>query len=264
MDLRLPHVRAFLVVAEELHFGRAAARLRVGQPLVSRHVRALEDELHAPLLVRTSRHVELTDAGRAAIPHFRALLDLADRLAGAVADAAAGMTGVVTVGFAPSTIDRYMPPLIEAMGERYPRVELRTIQPRIADARSLLLRGELDGMVVRGIGATEGLVATELQREPLFAAIPDAHPLARRDSLDVPDFDGESLVIVHPVGMDPASITERRLREFGLAPSAIRYTTSIPAALAYVAAGVGINPRVPASSTQERAGVTYVPIDGRR
>src|SRR5215813_13043290 len=99
MDPQLRHVRSFVAVAEELHFGRAAARLGLAQPAVSRHVRALEAAVGAPLLERTSRSTKLTDAGRAALGPARELLASADRLVHA-GDA----RGEVTVGFVASTL----------------------------------------------------------------------------------------------------------------------------------------------------------------
>jgi DNA-binding transcriptional LysR family regulator len=248
MDLRLRHLRSFLAVAEERHFGRAAARLGIAQPAVSRHVRTLEDELGAALLVRTSRHTELTEAGLAALAPARDMLAAADRLA-----AAAGARGGVTAGFIAPTLHAYA----GALGP-----DVHIAQLRHADLADAVRRGTVDFAIARWLPDAPDLVQTHLTDDAVLAAVSSTHPLAARDALDPADQHGEPLILVErrawPAGYDASLAT---LRELGIELSALRHTTSQAAAFALVAAGAGIY-RIAASAATPRPGVTYVPIAG--
>ena len=131
MDLELQHLRSFVAVAEERHFGRAALRLGLSQPHVSRHVRALEEALGVALLTRTSRRTDLTDAGRRALEDGRDALAAVERLR-ARAVAAPGRVGVAFVW---STLAGFLAPLVAAAADARPRVELSVSQLRLVEAR---------------------------------------------------------------------------------------------------------------------------------
>jgi DNA-binding transcriptional LysR family regulator len=261
-DPDLRHLRSFVAVAEEGHFGRAAQRLGIAQPAVSRHVRALEAALGAELLIRTSRRTELTDAGRAALERARALLADADRLRAAVAAAAGGETGAVRVGFVASTTDGYLAPLVAAVTRALPGIRLETVQVHPGRTGAALRRGDVDLVVARPLASDPDLVERPLTAEPTVAAIPAGHPLAVRDRLAPADLDGEVVIAVRratwPAGYD-ASLA--RLREHGAEPREVVEAASVPAALALVAAGLGIY-RLPRTRAADRAGVALVPIDG--
>jgi DNA-binding transcriptional LysR family regulator len=258
IDLR--HLRSFVAVAEERHFGRAATRLGIAQPAVSRHVRALETALGAELLVRTSRRTELTDAGRAALAHAGALLGDADRLTRAVAAAGAGTAGRVTVAFVASTTPGYLAPLVRAVDAELPAIALGTTQVPSAGVGDALRRGDADLAVTRPLLSEPGLVEIELAQEPVVAALPAGHPLAARPDIALGDLDGETHVMVRrsawPAGYDAAL---RALRERGVEPAEVREAGSVAAALALVAAGAGVY-RLAASAAAPRDGVVYVTV----
>jgi DNA-binding transcriptional LysR family regulator len=260
MDPDLRHLRSFLAVVEERHFGRAAQRLGIAQPAVSRHVRALEAALGSPLLVRTSRSTDLTEAGRAAVAPARDVLAASDRLQTAVEAAASGAGALVTVGFVASTARGWLAPIVEAMATQHPDVELRAVQARMNQVAASLRRGELDAAISRPLYDVE-LVELPLAEEAIVLAVPDGHRLAGRARIELSELTGETLIAVErrvfPAGY-AASMAQ--LRDAGAEPARIRHTTSPAAALGLVAAGVGVF-RLPASAATPTSGVTYVPVD---
>jgi len=246
MDPQLRHVRSFVAVAEELHFGRAAARLGIAQPAVSRHVRALEEVVGAPLLKRTSRSTELTDAGHAALGPARELLAVAARLG-----EAAAAQGAVTVGFIASTLQGWSG-----------RVRGHIVQLRHTDVAPAVRRGTVDLAIARWVPSATDLTQTQIGADGMVVAVPEDHRFASRESIEPAELGGEPAVMMErriwPDGYDAAFAI---LREQGIEPGPIHHTTSPAAALALVAAGTGLF-RLAASSAVPRPGVIYVPIDG--
>src|SRR5216117_3208020 len=123
MDLR--HLRYFVAVAEELHFGRAAARLHMAQPPLSQQILRLEAELGVELLRRNRRSVQLTDAGRLLLEQSRPLLAQAERIEQLVGEAGTGEVGQLGVGFVGSATYEALPRILREFRARFPSVELR-------------------------------------------------------------------------------------------------------------------------------------------
>jgi LysR family transcriptional regulator, benzoate and cis,cis-muconate-responsive activator of ben and cat genes len=244
MDPQLRHVRSFVAVAEELHFGRAAARLGIAQPAVSRHVRALEEVVGAPLLKRTSRSTELTDTGHAALGPARELLAVAARLI-----EAASARGEVTVGFVASTLQGWSG-----------RVRAHIVQLRRNDLAPAVRRGTVDLAIARWVPNATDLVQTQIGEDGVVVAVPEAHRFARRESIEPAELGGEPAVMLErriwPDGYDTVLAT---LREEGIETGPVHHTTSPAAALALVAAGTGLY-RIAASAAAPFPGVAYVPI----
>src|ERR1700749_4678303 len=177
MELR--HLRYFVVVAEELHFRRAAERLHMSQPPLSQQIRALEEEVGATLLLRTQRKVELTGAGAAFLQRAREIL-------GAVEDAALearrvqrGEVGRLAIGFVGSAMYSVVPERLRAFRDRHPDVGLRLHELGTTEQLRRLDDGRLDIGFIRAPGSRPGLSTETVLREPVVAAPPDGHPLAR-------------------------------------------------------------------------------------
>ncbi|WP_449278805.1 LysR substrate-binding domain-containing protein [Leucobacter sp. GX24907] len=206
MDLR--QVECAVAVAEELHFGRAADRLRVPQPSLSRQVRDLERELGVRLFERTSRRVEITAAGEAFVDSAGRLLAMVDETRSAARAAAEGATGRVTLGFVSSAAIRALPAVIALQRERAPRVRVTLREMSSTGQVEALRARSIDVGIVRDLADPEGLRTTPLFREPLYAAVPLGHPLLGSGS----NGDGGS-----DADRDSASGVEcRRLVEFDL------------------------------------------------
>ncbi len=189
------HLRAFVAVAEELHFGRAARRLYVAQPAVSQLVRGLEAELGVTLLERTSRRVSLTWAGRVLLEEARDLLDREALLVDRMRRICAGETGEVGLGTIPALPPDLIPGLLTAFRVRLPDVTVvaRSLAPGLT-AAAALDQPDVDIALLRGEVTEAGISTAEVARERVGVALPAADPLAARASLVATDLEGRAFV----------------------------------------------------------------------
>ncbi|MGO8839413.1 MAG: LysR family transcriptional regulator [Limisphaerales bacterium] len=194
MELR--HLRYFVTVTELLNFTRAATRLRVAQPALSRQIRDLEDELGAPLLERNSRGVRLTEAGAVFLPEARAVLQRAGEAAQAVRAVVRGERGEIHVGYAPTPTVELLPCALHAFQNLAPGVRV-TLHDLSTEE---MLRGLHDGkldlclMVRPAPKALRGLRFELLREYPMCVAVSRAHPLAKLKRVTVERLVREPLV----------------------------------------------------------------------
>jgi DNA-binding transcriptional LysR family regulator len=198
MELRT--LRYFVAVAEELHFGRAAARLHMSQPPLSRAVKQLEADVGAALLHRSSAGVTLTPAGTVLLDEARTLLDRADRVRVRVAAAAGAAT--ITVGILGDSTDRGATRLAAAYRRRHPGVEVRVRETDLTDPTCGLRAGLVDVALTRGPFDGTGLTVHELRADPVGAVLRADDPLARRDHLKLAELAGRRW-FQFPDGTDP-------------------------------------------------------------
>ncbi|GII85004.1 LysR family transcriptional regulator [Sphaerisporangium siamense] len=198
MELRT--LRYFVAVAEELHFGRAAARLYMSQPPLSRAIRRLEADVGAVLLHRSAAGVTLTPAGTVLLDEARTLLDRADRIRVRVAVAAGAAT--ITVGILGDGSDPGAMRLAAAYRRRHPGVEVRVRETDLTDPTCGLRAGLVDVALTRGPFEETGLTVRELRADPVGAVLRADDPLARRDRLRLADLAGRRW-FQFPGGTDP-------------------------------------------------------------
>ncbi|SEF35442.1 DNA-binding transcriptional regulator, LysR family [Amycolatopsis pretoriensis] len=198
MELRT--LRYFVAVAEELHFGRAAARLHMSQPPLSRAVKQLEADVGAVLLVRSAAGVALTPAGSALLDEARALLEQADQARVRVASAA-GATAI-TVGILADSADPDATRLADAYRRRHPGVEVRVRDTDLTDPTCGLRAGLVDVALTRGPFDDAGLTVHRLREDPVGAVLRADDPLARRDHLRLADL-ADRRWFRFPDGTDP-------------------------------------------------------------
>ncbi|MFF0740435.1 LysR substrate-binding domain-containing protein [Streptomyces sp. NPDC004111] len=192
MELR--QLKYFVAVAEELHFGRAAERLHIVQPAVSQQVRRLEREFGVTLFDRSKRAVRLTEAGRALLPHARALL-AAERSVAEAMDAVRGeQESTLRIGTSVG-LGLRLDGVLTALSERAPRLLVELVSAPTATRLQQVRDGDLDATFVRGAHHAPGLELLPLWRDELVAALPAAHPLAQRDRVDLADLAGLPLRI---------------------------------------------------------------------
>lgn len=243
MDLR--HLRYFLHVAEEMHFGRAAQQLGISQPPLSKQIRALEDELGVRLFDRTSRRVRLTEAGRLFAPEARKALDQADKAAQIARRAQRAEIGRLGLGF--TTSGPFVPLVARALHrfrQSYPDVELILREQGRDEQIEGVRTRQLDIGIVRDYRTPvlpEGMVAQCLQREEMILALREDHRLARRaEPPRIADLEDEPLVLYGPP--NGTGFTEHFFalcEEAGFVPKIAHEARSLSTLLGLVAAGFG-------------------------
>jgi len=261
MELR--HLRYFVAVAEELHFGRAADRLEMSQPPLSQQIRRLEGELGVELFRRTKRDVQLTAAGRVFLPRARGLLLEADRAVETARQAARGVVGRLEVGYIPTAEIRIVPRLHALFRKRLPRVELGLHQMPPAELADALRQSSLDVALVRLPMDEDGIRTTPFLREPLLVAVKAGSALSRSRSIQPEQLHRMPLLMFpHRVAPGLHDSIAAYFRNAGSAPSLRDAISSIGGGLGLVAAGVGVC-LVPEAVRDVRfRGVTYRPLAG--
>lgn len=193
MELR--HLRYFLVLAEELHFGRAAQRLAISQPPLSVAIRQLEDQVGARLFERSSKAVRLTPAGQALCESARDVLARAQEAASQARDVAAGLAGRLHIGFVGAMLYRGLPQALCAFQAQHPVVRVRLAELNSHDQILELLHGRLDLGFIHTSRIPDELRYRLLLREPFVCCLPSGHALARRRTLSVSDLRAEPFVL---------------------------------------------------------------------
>lgn len=193
-------LRGFVTVADELHFGRAAERLRMTQPPLSRQIQKLERTVGAQLLERDNRKVELTPAGVAFLAEARRLLGLADGALEQTRRVQAGSTGTVRIGFTATSTFGVLPRLLEQVEASLPDLHLDLREMVTREQIAGLLAGELDLGLARPPFDPTTLASRPLHREALILAVPSQHRLAGQSKRARPqDIAGEPLIMYSPV-----------------------------------------------------------------
>ena len=260
MELR--QLRYFVVLAEELHFHRAAERLFVSQPPLSQHIRALEKELGVALFQRTTRKVILTEPGRAFLEQARKILgdvDAAVRLTQRVEE---GRSGRLTVGFIHSTAYTLLPLVLQLSRSTLPGVELRLQELMVDRQIDALLERKIDVGIVRMPVTHAGVHAQPLLHEHLVVAIPEGSPLLGLQRVPVRRLAGELIIGYPSEGGEGTlhAVILHMCRRAGFAPRFTRVAGTMHTTLGLVRAGEGV--AIVPSSTRVLAlqGVQYRPL----
>ncbi|WP_104063620.1 LysR substrate-binding domain-containing protein [Arthrobacter sp. 4R501] len=262
MELR--QLRYFLVVADELHFGRAAERLHITQPPLTVAVRRLERELGVQLFDRTTRRVALTAAGEAFKDRVQAAVADLDDAAGDVADVAAGKSGKIRVGFVSSASYTAVPEAIRAFRQHRPRINLVLNPLTSGEQIEQLLDGSLDLGLIRDPGDVPGLNLELLSTEDLVVVLPDSHRLAAAEEVRPQDLEGEPMILF-PYRLMPGFVA-RVLRLFDPLPTppvVIQQAIHQETVLGLVAAGLGISVLPESVQRFQMPGVTTRRLTGR-
>ncbi|HEY0944972.1 MAG TPA: LysR substrate-binding domain-containing protein [Opitutaceae bacterium] len=243
MEYSLRELECFIAVAEELSFTRAAAKLRLAQPPLSRHIRALEDKLGATLFDRTGRKVALTAAGAVFFEETRTVLPQLLHAGETTRRFASGAAARLRLGFVSAVLGPELVDVLRLFRERHPEVQLQVQDCPPAEQLDALRRGTLDGGFV-GLAPRErtpGIHFVPWRREPLAAFVPFGHALAERRQLELRELAGEALV---GVSREAAPAFAAYLRELcgraGFRPRLVLESPRAQAVAVMVAAGTGI------------------------
>lgn len=240
MELR--HVHTFLMLAEELHFGRAATRLRVAQSAVSQTLKSLEAEVGASLFERSRRAVKITPAGAAFLPHARAALDALSRASSEAGRVAEGTSGRLTLRFITMSVLTALPRAVVAFQRAYPevRVDLARLSS-VAQLEALRL-GECDlGFVPKG-AVSEGFESEMVEHDELVMLASARHPLAGRDEVSYREFARQPMILLRRE--DEPALRAHLRRDFeavGAQQNVVLEVDQIETLLAFIAADLGVS-----------------------
>ncbi|NUR01110.1 MAG: LysR family transcriptional regulator [Streptomyces sp.] len=260
MDLR--HLRYYVAVAEERHFGRAAERLHMAQPPLSQAIRQLEGELGVALLHRTTRRVDLTDAGRAYLERAYAILadvEEAAHLARRVAD---GVVGRLALGCVGSATYSLLPALSRYLSAELPGIDFSFRGEMLAPDQAEALRGgTIDVAMLRPPAGDPSLAAHLLRRDRLVVALPADHVLAGRRRVRAADLAGTDL-IVHASNHRSVmyDVVLRVLRDAGVEPRIRHEVSETSTLVTLVAGGLGAAVVPEPVTALTLPGVVYLPL----
>ncbi|WP_414719922.1 LysR family transcriptional regulator [Umezawaea sp.] len=257
MELR--QLEYFVAVAEECHFTRAAKRVHVAQSGLSASIRSLEAELGAPLFVRSTRQVELTEAGRALLVEARRALGSVDAARDAVAAVQGLLRGSLSVGSLQCLHVVHLPAVLAAFHDAHPGVEIRLRQGGTADLVDEVRAGRVDVAFVTRSPDRDVRMST-LATEPLVLACAPEHPLAGRPSVALPELAGESFVDFNE-GWGTRDVVDRTLAAAGVDRRVGVEVNDVHSLLDFVGFGLGVA-LVPRSFSLKTDLVRFVDLDG--
>jgi DNA-binding transcriptional LysR family regulator len=264
MDVEARLWRAFVTVAEELHYGRAAERLHITQPALSRQIRDLERVLGVTLLDRTSRRVVLSRAGQAVLGQARRALAEADRAVRLARLAAQGDWGELVIAVLPAVALTLLPAIIRAYRDGHPAVGV-TISESFDDEQLVALTaGQIDAGFLRAAAAPSGLHLETLRTEPVLAGLPAGHRLAHHDRIALSELAGEPFVFF-PRHRSVLAYDEfiASCRAAGFSPTIVQEASGV-SGLGLVAAGLGVTVVAASYQTLSMDGVRFVPVVGHQ
>lgn len=238
--MNLRQLRYFVVLAEELSFTRAAARLHISQPPLSQQIAQLEDELGVKLFVRTSRRVDLTEPGRIFLHDTRATLDRIKSATIRVRAADQGLAGRIEVGLSSSHFLGPLPRLIFKYSRTHPGVAVMLNEMRPVDQVEALFERLIDVSISRAPVDDSFMCCLPLWKDPAVVALPLGHRLAQRGILRIADLKRERFVLLRREGSPFARHIYQRCAEAGFMPAIAQTVEEIPAQLYLVAAGLGV------------------------
>jgi len=264
-DLELRHLRYFVVVAEELHFARAAERLHLSQPPLSQQIRKMEEILGYRLFVRTSRSVKLTPAGEALLERARRTLRNVQRDIEDVRSVGAGEVGSLNVGFVGSAMLTTLPEVFTTYREAYPRVHLRLYEGFTSLVLDGLENGTMDAGILRDSDPPETLNVKPLFREPFVAVLPAKHPCAGQKSIS-PRMLRDEPFVYYPRAAGARAFEKPMtiFEEHGFRPQIVQEASDWLSILRLVGVGLGVSVAPACIRRISLPGIVCLPIRGAK
>lgn len=240
MELR--HLRYFLMLAETLHFGRAASRLGIAQPPLSRQIRDLEDQVGAALFYRSARGVSLTEAGVAFAQRAAQIVGAADEAIFEAREAGQGRTGRIVIGFVHSLAYSLLPSVLPGFRRKHPGIAVSLREVTVADKESALLSGSIDSGIYRPPVRHPEIATLPVFEEGFVLALPSSHRLARKRRVPVRSLRDEPLILFRALRGDVGlhGTIAAFLRAHDVPVKACEEVGTIHAGMGLVLAGVGV------------------------
>src|SRR5579872_1447893 len=240
-EIELRHLRYFVAVAEELHFGRAAKRLHLSQPPLSQQIRKLEEIVGHALFLRTSRAVKLTSAGEAFVERARRTLRGVEEDLEEARSIGRGEVGYLRVGFIGSGMLTSLPGMLGRYRRQYPRVNLQLREAHTSFVIQAVLDGALDVGLLRDSGPVEGIEVETLFSERFVAVLPRKHPLAKYKTLTGAELRDEPFVLFPAIaGRRAYEKTVSICEAHGFRPQVVQEAPQWLTVLRLVGAGLGV------------------------
>lgn len=259
IELRL--LRDFVAVVEQRSFRRAALKLHVSQPPLTRHIQQLEEALGTALLIRNARGVELTDAGAIYYEDAKNILALNGQAAERALLAGQGQVGRIDIGVYGSAMFDTIPRIVQDFRVRHPRVEV-AMHNLDRDSQTKALRDRRISVAFNRLFADEPDLRQEIvQTERLHFALPSRHPLAARTELGLKDVVDQTLILYPHISRP--SFVDYVLRLFhqrGIQPGTIHEVDDLMTAISMVASGFGVTLATDAACNLKLPGIHYAPI----
>lgn len=261
MDLR--QLKYFVAVAEERHFSRAATRLHLSQPPLTRQVQALEDELGAKLFVRTSRGVELTQAGATLLADARDIHTLVDRASARARLAGAGQAGRLDIGLYGTAMFDVLPRLLTSFRGAHPQVQLVLHQGRGTEQLVALRRGRVELAFERMVPHEDDLAVELVASEPVVVALNADHRLVDLAAVDVMDLENDDWILPAAPESLLADTGLALARAHGFEPRVTCRVDDVVTGLLHVASGVGVQLTPQSAAALQMPGLVYKPLRSR-
>lgn len=259
MEIR--HLKYFLAVAEELHFGRAAAKIYIAQPPLSQQIKQLEAEMGVKLFNRTKRSVELTEAGKVFQREAYAVLERLEKGVLKTRQAARGEAGWLSIGFVSSINYEILPNVLREFRRQCPDVEISLQEMSIPEQNQSLLEKRIHVGFSRMPVENPAIISKVIACEQLVIALPNTHKLNRKNVLKLSELKHFPFIMLSQ--NRPSTYYDYIMRlcaEAGFQPKIVQQVGEIQTALGLVAAGIGFT-FVPASTRNlHREGVVYIPL----
>ncbi|MCO7262110.1 LysR family transcriptional regulator [Dickeya zeae] len=264
MNIELRHLRYFIAVAEELHFGRAAERLHISQPPLSQQIQALEEQIGAQLLERNNRNVRLTQAGELFLKEAWAIISQVNQAAERAARIQRGEIGELNIGFTSSApfVKQVSRSLLQ-FRQRYPEVHIQMMEINTKQQIAPLLDGKLDLGVMRNNPLPDTLRHQLLLHEPMVAVVHEEHPLASVPGghISIQQLANEPFVFfAREVGTALYDEVMNLLKKYGITPYITQEVGEAMTIIGLVSSGLGVS-LLPASFRRIRIdGVKYLSL----
>lgn len=262
MDLEIRVLRSFLALADELHFGRAAAALHVAQPALSQQIKRLEADLGVELFARTSRNVQLTVAGTVLHERARSLVAQSERVADEVMRVGRGEQGRLDVGFVSSALPLGPVERVQRFRAAFPGVHIELFEGWTAHLLAKVALGELDLAIVRDPDVVDGVRLTPFRTERFVAAVPLSHPLAERGRILASELAADPFVFFPAEAGELATV--RNLAPVlagGRMPTIVQTGSTWTTLLHLVAAGIGVTVAPASAALVPPPGIAILELD---
>lgn len=261
MRIDLRHLRAFEAVAEELHFRRAAERLNLAQPALSRTIQQLEDTVGEVLLLRSNRRVELTEAGRVFLAGSRTIFEQLANTVEQARKAGAGQIGQLRIGYTDFAVSGKLPSILDGFHRRHPEIKAELIFGSTQHQLEHLKEGAIEFAFITGPLSEPNIDSLEVQSDSFVAALSERHPLAGRSQIALSELAKEPFILG---GMSHWSFYRRHLDALcikaGFLPQVAQEAFNSEGIFGFVAANIGVTIHLETASNYNRKGVVLIPL----